>query len=99
MAGPKAGRPGHPSVVFDAAIQFCLMVTALFSRPLRQTPGVVLRILEMAGLDWPVPDVSTLSRRQGTLVVNVSNRRVSGPIIALSLMEFSGSHGFVAQIL
>ena len=34
----------------------------------------------MAGLDWPVPDSSTLSRRQKTITVEVSSRRAAGPL-------------------
>lgn len=55
----RAGRPGRPPVFSDAAIQFCLMVKVLFGLPLRHTTGMVASILEMAGLDWPVPDFST----------------------------------------
>ena len=55
----RAGRPGRPPVFSDAAIQFCLMVKVLFGLPLRQCTGMVSSILEMAGLDWPVPDFST----------------------------------------
>jgi hypothetical protein len=56
---PKAGRPGRPPIFSDAAIQFCLMTEVLFGLPLRQSTGMVASILEMAGLDWPVPDFST----------------------------------------
>ena len=51
----------------DAAIQSCLMVKALFGLPFRQTTGTVSSTLEIARLDWPVPDFSTLSRRQKIL--------------------------------
>ncbi len=37
------------------------------------------RILEMAGPDWPVPDFSSLSRRQEPNAVEVSSRRATGP--------------------
>ena len=77
---PKAGRMGRPPVFSDAAIQFCLMVKVLFGLPLRQTTGMVSSILQMAGLDWPVPDFSTLSRRQKTITVEVSSRRAAGPL-------------------
>ena len=76
----RAGRPGRPPVFSDAAIQFCLMVKVLFGLPLRQTTGMVASILEMAGLDWAVPDFSTLSRRQKTLAVQISSRRAPGPL-------------------
>ena len=76
----KAGRRGRPPVFSHAAIQFCLMVKVLFGLPLRQTSGMVASILEMAELDWPVPDLSTLSRRQKTLAVQISCRRAPGPL-------------------
>jgi len=40
------------------------MGKVLFGLPRRQTTAMVERILSMAGLDWPVPDFSTLSRQQ-----------------------------------
>ena len=77
---PKAGRSGRPPVFSDAAVQFCLMVKVLFGLPLRQTTGMVASIIKMAGLDWPVPDFSTLSRRQRKMTVQITNRRASGPL-------------------
>ena len=77
---PKGGRPGRPPVFSDAAIQFCLMVKVLFGLPLRQATGMVSSILQMAGLDWPVPDFSTLSRRQKHIIVGISSRRSPGPL-------------------
>ena len=76
----KAGRPGRPPVFSDAAMQFCLMVKVLFGLPLRQTTGMVASILEMAKLNWPVPDFSTLSRRQKSLAVQIPHRRRAGPL-------------------
>ena len=40
----------------DAAVQACLTLKALFGLPLRQATGMVSSLLELAGLDWPVPD-------------------------------------------
>lgn len=56
------------------------MVKVLFGLPLRQTTGMVASILKMAGLGWPVPDFSTLSRRQKTLAVQITHRREPGPL-------------------
>ena len=56
-----------PNMAWFAAIQFCLMVKGLFGLPLRKATGTVASLLEMAKLDWPVPDFSTLSRRQKDL--------------------------------
>lgn len=77
---PREGRPGRPSVFSDAAIQFCLSVKVLFKLPLRQTAGMVASLLRLAGLDWPVPDFSTLCRRQRTLAVQIPYRRIDGPL-------------------
>lgn len=63
---PHEGRPGRPPVFSNAAIQFCLLVKVLFKLPLTQTAGMVASLLRLAGLDWPVPDYSTLCRRQKT---------------------------------
>ena len=43
----------------------------LFGMALRQTTGFVESLLRLIGLDWVVPDFSTLSRRQKTLKVNI----------------------------
>jgi len=77
---PHDGRRGRPAVFSDAAIQFCLSVKVLFRLPLRQTAGMVASLLKLVGLDWPVPDFSTLCRRQKTLAVQVPYRRANGPL-------------------
>ncbi len=77
---PHEGWPGRPPVFSDAAIQFCLSGKVLFKLPLRQTAGVVESLLRMAGLDWSVPDFSTLCRKQKTLAVQIPHRRVDGPL-------------------
>lgn len=59
---PPDGSPGRPSVFSDVAIQFCLTIKVLFKLPLRQTTGMVASLLKMAGLDWAVPDYTTLCR-------------------------------------
>ena len=47
---------------------------------LRQTTGFVESPLRLVGLDWTVPDFSTLSRRQKTLAVNIPYRGSKGPL-------------------
>ena len=74
LAAPT-GRRGRQPVFADAAIQTCLTLKALFGLPLRQTTGMVASLLELAGLDWPVPDFSTLCRRQKTLTVYIAPAR------------------------
>jgi len=48
--------------------------------PLRQTTGFVESLLRLVGLDWAVPDFSTLSRRQSTLNVSLPYRNGTGPL-------------------
>jgi len=55
-----------------------LILRAVFHQPLRQTEGLVGSLLELMGLDLPVPDHSTLSRRSRTLVV--APQAASGPV-------------------
>jgi len=70
LATPS-GKRGRQQIFSDASIQFCLSLKCLFNLPLRQTLGLVQSVLQLADLDWPVPDYSTLSRRQKTLKVQL----------------------------
>ncbi len=46
----------------------------------RQTTGFVESLLRLVGLDWAVPDFSTLSRRQKILAVTIPYRGPKGPL-------------------
>lgn len=74
------GKRGRQPVFSDGAIQTCLMLKALFGLPLRQVTGLVASLLTLAGLDWPVPDFSTLSRRQKHLAVQIPFRPGAGAL-------------------
>ena len=74
------GRRGRQQTYSDAAIQTCLSMKVLFGMALRQTTGFVESLLKLIGLDWAVPDFSTLSRRQKTLAVNIPYRGSKGPL-------------------
>ena len=69
------GKRGRSPTFSDAAIQFCLSIKCLFGLPLRQSIGMVESLLKLAGLDWPVPDFSTVSRRQKHLRVVIPYQR------------------------
>ncbi len=75
-----SGRRGRPATFSDAAIQTCLLLKALFGLPLRQTTGLVASLLKLAKLDWPVPDFSTLCRRQTNLTVIIPCRPSTGAL-------------------
>src|SRR5471030_1312848 len=57
---------------YEAAIQFCLTIKGLFNLALRQATGMAQSLLKLAGLDWEVPDFSTVSRCQKYLAVEIS---------------------------
>src|SRR5215218_6379667 len=67
-AEPRAGRGGQPRYS-PLAIATALTLRAVFRLALRQTEGLVASVLQLLGLDLPVPDHSTLSRRAETLAV------------------------------
>jgi Transposase DDE domain len=67
-AEPRTTRGGQPSYS-DLAITTALTLRAVFRLALRQTEGLIGSVLQLLGLDLPVPDHSTLSRRAATLAV------------------------------
>ncbi|SNS22773.1 Transposase DDE domain-containing protein [Antarctobacter heliothermus] len=77
---PPTGKRGRQPQYSDAAIQTCLTMKVLFGMALRQTTGFVESLLRLVGLDWAVPDFSTLSRRQKTLAVTIPYRGSQGPL-------------------
>ena len=75
-----SGKRGRQQSYSDTAIQACLTMKVLFGMALRQTTGFVESLLHLIGLNWVVPDFSTLSRRQKTLAVNIPYRGSNGPL-------------------
>src|SRR4051794_26490024 len=67
-AAPRLTRGGQPSYS-DLAIATALTLRGVFRLALRQTEGLIGSVLQLLGLDLPVPDHSTLSRRAETLEV------------------------------
>jgi len=72
--GSASGKRGRTPKYSEAAVQFCLTVKGLFNLPLRQVMGMTQSLLELARLDWRVPDFSTVSRRQKHLSVTIGAR-------------------------
>jgi len=54
------GKRGRSARFANAAIQTCLALKALFGLALRQAAWPVASLLQLAGLEWAVPDVATL---------------------------------------
>ncbi len=59
-AAAPTGKRGRPLVYTDAAVQTCLTMKGLFGMVLQQTTGFVESLLCLIGLNWDVPDFSTL---------------------------------------
>ena len=74
------GKRGRAQTYSDAAIQFCLTLKCLFGLALRQIMGFAQSLLQLAGLDWTVPDYSTLCRRQRTLQVKIPSSKKAGAL-------------------
>ncbi|GKT20265.1 IS5 family transposase [Acidovorax sp. SUPP3334] len=89
-----SGKRGRHHTFTDAAIQFCLSIKCLFGLALRQSLGLIQSLLELAKLNWRVPDFSTLSRRQRTLQVQLPYRRSS---TALDLLVDSTGIKFLGE--
>ena len=75
-----SGKPGRQQAYSDATIQACLTIKVLFDLPLRQATGFVESLLKLIGLNWPVPDFSTLCRRQKTLSVVIAYQGSAVPL-------------------
>ena len=78
-AAPRTTPGGQPHYS-DLAITTALTLRAVFRLALRQTEGLIGSILQLLGLDLPVPDFSTLSRRAQSLELPAQPRATGGPI-------------------
>ena len=65
--GSANGKPGRSPTFSDTAVQFCLAIKGLLDLSLRQAMRVTKKLLQAAGLNWPVPNFSTVSRRRKQL--------------------------------
>ena len=77
---PRPVGRGKPGLYSDAAIQTCLTLKALFRLPYRATEGLLKSLMQLCQLDLPVPDHTHMSRRAGTLAVQIPRRARSGPM-------------------
>jgi hypothetical protein len=78
-AAPRTTPGGQPHYS-DLAITTALTLRAVFHLALRQTEGLIGSILQLLGLDLPVPDFSTFSRRARNLELPAQPRTTGGPI-------------------
>jgi hypothetical protein len=79
-APAATGRRGRSQSYSDVAIEAGLMLRLAFGRPWRQIKGLLGSILDLRGLDLPVPDHTTFSRRSASLGVATALKKANGPV-------------------
>jgi hypothetical protein len=79
----KTGKRGKPRIYGDACIQVMLTLKAVYHLPQRATYGLVGSLLELLGVDLPVPHPSILSRRADGLDVALPGARKNEPLHVL----------------
>ena len=67
----RSNEPGRPKVYTDAAIECALILKSVFHLSLRATQGFLESVVTLMRLELPVPDYSTMSRRQAGLAVSL----------------------------
>jgi transposase len=76
----STGRRGRPQLYSAIAVETGLMLRLAFGRPWRQTEGTLASILRLLGLDLPVPDHTTFSRRSADLTIVAALSTASGAV-------------------
>jgi hypothetical protein len=79
-APEKTGRRGRPTSYSDIVIETAVMLRLAMGKPWRQTEGMLRSIIQMLGLDLPVPDHTTLSRRSARLSLTTALKKPKGPV-------------------
>jgi hypothetical protein len=79
----RTGRRGRPQTYSDVAVEAGLMLRLAFGRPWRQTKGLLGSVMSLLGLDLPVPDHTTFSRRSADLGVATALKKASGPVLVV----------------
>ena len=70
-ANDQSAGPGRPRVYADTTIECALTLKSVFHLSLRATQGFLGSVLALLRLELPVPDYSTLSRRQPRLAMTL----------------------------
>ncbi|MCW2239282.1 IS5 family transposase [Azospirillum canadense] len=76
----QTGRRGWPLAYSDLAIETGIMLRLAMGRPWRQTKGLLRSIVQLLGLDVPVPDDTTLARRSARLPLTTALKTPTGPV-------------------
>jgi len=74
------GRRGRPKRYSEMVVETGLTLRLAFGRPWRQSEGMLASILRLLGLDLPVPDHTTFSRRSANLTVTKALSAARRPV-------------------
>jgi hypothetical protein len=80
VAPEKTGQRGRPTFYSDIVIETAVMLRLAMGKPWRQTEGMLCSIIQMLGLDLPVPDHTTLARRSARLSLTTTLKKPKGPV-------------------
>ena len=75
---PATG-PGAPRRYAALAIECALVFKSIYHLSLRAAQGFLSSVMELMQLPLPIPDYSTVSRRQGALLIHVAPALARGP--------------------
>jgi hypothetical protein len=78
-SGATGPRGGRPRVYADTAIECTLVVKAVFHLSLRATQGFLESVVQLMGVELPVPNYTTVCKRQQSLAVRIRSGPGEGP--------------------
>jgi Transposase DDE domain len=77
---PRSGQRGRPQQYSAIAVETGLLLRLDFGRRWRQTEGMLASVMRLLGLDLPVPEHTTFSRRSANLTVAKALSTASRPV-------------------
>ena len=72
-----AQRTGRPRIYADAQIEAMLLAKVALRHAARAVAGLAYGLAKLAGVTWPVPDYTTLCRREGRLSIDLHSKVIA----------------------
>lgn len=79
----KSGKRGKPLTYGSACLRCMLVLKSVYHLPQRATYGLVYSLVQLMGLDLPVPHPTILSRRAASLEVALARHKEGAPLHVL----------------
>jgi hypothetical protein len=97
-----AQRTGRPRLYADAQIEAMLLAKVALRLSLRAVEGLAYGLAKLAHVSWPVPDYTTLCRREGKLAIDLRSRVQAGkrhvPIVDSTGLKVMGEGEWKVRI-